>query len=111
MDSSIKYKSIVRSIIEEYGSIKSPSSAITPQIIMDEDRGQFMLLASNWHDDSRSYGPYLHLQVNNGKVYVQYNGTDIHIAQELVAKDVAKDDIVLEFQAPYKREHTGYAIA
>ena len=111
MDKSVKYKSVVRSIIQEYGSIKSPSSVLKNSIIIDDERGQYMLLTSGWQKDSRTYGPYLHLEVQNNKVYVQYNGTDIHIADELVERGVSKEDIVLEFQPPYSRQYTGFAIA
>ncbi|HEX6384245.1 MAG TPA: element excision factor XisI family protein, partial [Anaerolineae bacterium] len=36
---------------------------------------------------------------------------EIDIANELVKSGVPKEDIVLAFHAPYKREYTGFAVA
>ncbi|MFM6040572.1 MAG: element excision factor XisI family protein [Sphaerospermopsis kisseleviana] len=33
------------------------------------------------------------------------------VAEELVARGVAKEDIILGFQAPEMREYTGYGVA
>ena len=60
-------------------------------------------------DNRRIQGTILHLDILNGKVWLQYNGTDRLIAQELVEAGIPKSDIVLGFQPPYKRPYTGYA--
>jgi XisI protein len=47
----------------------------------------------------------------DGKVWVQHNMTEMQIAQALMAMGVAKEDIVLGFQAEYMREYTGFGVA
>ncbi|MCW5315139.1 hypothetical protein GTQ43_15380 [Nostoc sp. KVJ3] len=42
--------------------------------------------------------------------WIQRDGTEIGIANELITAGVPKKDIVLEFHAPYKREFTDFAI-
>lgn len=37
--------------------------------------------------------------------------TEMRVAQELVDLGVAKEDIMLGFQAPEMREYTGYLVA
>lgn len=37
--------------------------------------------------------------------------TDVDLAQELVELGVAKEDIVLGLQPPYKRPYTGFGVA
>jgi XisI protein len=39
------------------------------------------------------------------------NAPDIPIAQYLLDAGIPKDDIVLAFQAPYRRELSGFAVA
>lgn len=39
----------------------------------------------------------------------RYDGTEIGMANELADMGIPKDDIVLGFQAPYKRPYTGFA--
>jgi hypothetical protein len=100
-----KYKAIVAALIQEIAQFGStPFDDVQNQIIMDNERGHYLLYNSGWHNNRRNYGCYLHLQVRlDGKVAVQHDGTNLKIAEELVKKGVLKEDIVLEFQAPYKR--------
>ncbi|BAZ84273.1 XisI protein-like protein [Dolichospermum compactum NIES-806] len=43
-------------------------------------------------------------------IWIQRDGTEIGIANELMAADVSKEDIVLGFHDPYKRQFTGFAV-
>jgi hypothetical protein len=62
-----------------------------------------------WHNNRRVYGIVLHINIKNGKIWLQHNGTEFSIAGELEKLGVPKSDIVLGFQAPYKRPYTDYA--
>ena len=64
-----------------------------------------------WINGQRIYGSVIHLDLINGKVWLQHNGTEGDIAQELMAAGVARQDIVLGFRSPAVRVHTGYAVA
>jgi hypothetical protein len=54
------------------------------------------------------YGRVLPFQIKHGKVWVQNNMTEMPIVQEL---GVAREDIVLGFQAGYMREYNEYGVA
>ncbi|MBD2615462.1 MAG: XisI protein [Nostoc sp. GBBB01] len=41
---------------------------------------------------------------------MQTDGTEIRIANELIAAGVSKEDILLGFHAPYKRKFTDFAV-
>ncbi|MEI6065323.1 MAG: XisI protein, partial [Pseudanabaena sp. ELA748] len=60
-----------------------------------------------WDGHRRVYGCVLHLDIKNRKIWIQQNMTEMRVAQELVDLGVAKEDIVLGFQAPEMREYTG----
>ncbi len=53
----------------------------------------------------------IHLDLINGKIWLQYNGTEGDIAQELMDLGVARENIVLGFREPALRAYTGYAVA
>ncbi|MEH2401714.1 element excision factor XisI family protein [Nostoc sp.] len=44
------------------------------------------------------------------KNWIQRDGTQIGFANELIAAKVPKEDIILGFHAPYKREFTDFTI-
>ena len=50
------------------------------------------------------------LILKNGKIWIQHDGTEIGVANELVEWGVPKEDIVLAYHAPYKRQYTGFAV-
>ena len=45
------------------------------------------------------------------KIRLQRDGTEYSVANELVDLGVPREDIVLGFQAPYKRPYTDFAAA
>ncbi|WP_332989646.1 XisI protein [Microcoleus sp. A006_D1] len=63
-----------------------------------------------WRDWRRYYGCVVHIDIQDGKIWIQHDGTEIGVANELVDLGVPKQDIVLAFQAPYKRKYTEFAI-
>ncbi|WP_347239853.1 element excision factor XisI family protein [Oscillatoria sp. FACHB-1406] len=44
-------------------------------------------------------------------MWVQHDGTEIEMADELVKLGVPKEDIVLGFQEPFVRPYTGFAVS
>ncbi len=64
-----------------------------------------------WDGDRRVHGCVMHLDIKDGKIWVQHNSTDLHIAHELANIGIPKQDIILGFQAPYVREYTGFGVA
>ena len=55
-------------------------------------------------------GAFLHLDIINGKVWIQFNGTDQSVADELVAAGIPKEDIVLAEKPADIRPFTGYGV-
>jgi hypothetical protein len=53
----------------------------------------------------------VHFDIKDGKIWLQYNGTEIDFAQALFESGVPKSDIVLGFQAPHRRPLTGYGVS
>jgi hypothetical protein len=53
----------------------------------------------------------LHFELKNGKIWIEWNGTEIDVAEALMKMGVAQKDIVIGFHPPYLRQYTEYAIA
>ena len=45
----------------------------------------------------------MHLDIIDGKIWIQHDGTEIGVANELVEMGVPKEDIVLAYHPLYKR--------
>jgi hypothetical protein len=61
-----------------------------------------------WHGEHQVYGCVLHFDSKNGKIWIQQNSPEINVAEKLMNGGVSRDDIVLGFQSPYKRQFTGF---
>jgi len=58
----------------------------------------------------RIHGCLVHIDIINGKIWIQRDGTEYGIANELVDVGVPKNRIVLGFRSPKRRRHTEFAI-
>ena len=52
-----------------------------------------------------------HLQIRNGKIWIQHDGTDRPVADALLEAGVPKEDIVLGFHPENVRQYTEFAVA
>lgn len=114
MDTLSKHKSIVRQLVEEIGGITSPSlKGVETEIIIDNEKGHYLLFTVGWHNRQWNYGCFVHIDVKpDGKIWLQHDGTDLSIADELVKRGIPKKDIVLGFKSPFERElMEGFAVA
>lgn len=49
------------------------------------------------------------MKMDTYKIWVQQNMTEMRVGQKLMDRGVAKEDIVLGFQAPEMRKYTDFA--
>ena len=60
---------------------------------------------------TRIYRSIIHIDIKDGKIWLQQNLTDQNPAEELVEMGVPREDIVLGLQPLYKRPYTDYGVA
>lgn len=106
-----EYKKHIQSLIQEYASLSSSDREIEVETIIDTERHHYQVVNVGWVNNRRVYGCVLHIDLKNGKVWIQYNGTEMQVAEELVKLGIPKDDIVLAFHSPSKRQFTGFAVS
>ena len=63
-----------------------------------------------WDGHRPVYGCVLHLDIKNGKIWIEQNMTEMRIAEELVKRGIPKEDVVLGFQSSEIRQYTDYAV-
>ncbi len=106
----IQYSEIVQQLLQEYAALSGDDPTVDTELIFDTVRHSYQLVHVGWHDDRRIYGCILHLDIKDGKIWLQHNGTENDIPAELVEMGVAKTDIVVGFHSPFKRQFTEYAV-
>lgn len=113
MDRMSQYRRIIMDILTEYANstpINTPGAELEEQVLFDTERDHYQILTVGWEGGRRVYYPVFHLDIKDGKVWVQEDATDYDVVGTMEKKGIAKSDIVLAFHAPYKRPYTGYAV-
>jgi len=110
MDSlKAQYRQIIETILQDYANYMSGEEGIQQELIFDREKDHYLLLEAGWQKQKRIYGPFLHLDIIDDKVWIQHDGTEDGIAYELEAAGIPKDHIVLAFKSPERRKLTEYA--
>jgi len=110
MDTIEKYQKVIQKIIMEYAQFKPSHGDIDTEAIFDPERNHYELMHVGWDGARRIHGSVLHVDIINGKVWIQHDGTESGIADELEEAGIPKDKIVLGFRSPDVRKYTGYAV-
>jgi hypothetical protein len=109
MDKVSRYRQVVRELIERYSKVRPSHGDIQIEVIFDESNDHYELMYAGWSGIYRIHGSVLHIDIRDGKVWIQYDGIEQGVAEELVTAGIPREDIVLAFKPPEVRPHTGYA--
>ena len=103
-----RYREILQRVMREYVG-KPLNGDIRTELVIDKDQNHFEVNHVGWDGDERIHGSVVHVDVIDGKVWIQYNGTDRPIGEELVQAGIPRQDIVLAFHPAELRKFTEFA--
>lgn len=111
MDKLADYDRIIESVLQDYANIPYSQGEINNCVIVDAERKNFLLMALGWEGHRRVHSCIVHIEIVDDKIWIQRDGIEDSVTQELEAAGIPKDKIVLAFYPSHVRPHTGYAIA
>ena len=110
MDALAVYQKAILEVINEskayYQGETNPLEVIA---IIDEKGHHYQLLMLGWEDEDYTFQCLFHLDIKDGKVWIQWNDTDLPIEQELLRKGVPASQIVLGLKHPEYRQYSDFA--
>ncbi|NES21236.1 MAG: XisI protein [Symploca sp. SIO3E6] len=107
----IDYRDLIEKIIQQHATANNIYDTAIDRIVFDRNRDSYLLLYVGWHDEERIYGVSIHIEIIDGKIWIQQDFTEEGIANQLVELGVPKTDIVLGFRAPVVRKFTEFSVA
>ena len=110
MDKLDLYRQAIKQILSEHAGISNPSDTVQNHLIFDDERNHYQLTSVGWQGDKRVFGPMMHFDIQDGKVWIQYNGTEDAVAERLMEMGIPAKDIVVGFHSEFKRQFTPYAV-
>ena len=111
MDKLTRYREIIRRELQGYADwMTKPDSQLRCEVVFDPALDHFALVQHGWEGNRHIHSMPFHLDIIDGKIWIQYDGTDRPIAIELERCGVPKEDIVLGDKPARLRPHTGYGV-
>ena len=111
MDKLTGYRETVRRVLQEFADwTTKPGSSIRAEVVHDPVLDHFELVESGWEGRRRIHMVIYHLDIIDGKVWIQYDATDRPIALQLVQAGIPHKDIVLAEKPADVRPFTGYGV-
>lgn len=110
MDILERYRELIEKILSEYAAIPAGYGEIQAEVIFDRHRDRYLLVEVGWENHKRVHDCIVHVDIIDGKIWIQFDGTEEGIAVELTQAGVPKDQIVLGFKPCHLRSYTDYAI-
>ncbi|MCY7282292.1 MAG: XisI protein [Cyanobacteria bacterium CAN_BIN43] len=111
MDKLEQYRLIVRQVLQPYVEILYANVPAKNRAAFDDENGQYLILSEGWDGNHHLHGCLIHVEILGDKVWVQRDGTEDGVTDDLVAAGIPKEAIVLGFHEPSVRKYTGFAIA
>ena len=111
MDTLETYQKIIEDILNEYIKIPYSNRQLETKLIIDRTATNYIVMTLGWQGEERVHGCIIHIEIIDRKIWIQRDGTEYGIANELVAAGIPKDKIVLAFHPEDVRQYTDFAIA
>lgn len=111
MENLKKYEKAVLSILNEYSKVRYANVKGENHLIADKENHRYLIVTIGWDGKKFIHDCPMHMDIVNGKIWIQKNMTEWEIGEMLAANGVPKEDIVLGFISPKMREYSDYAVA
>jgi len=105
-----QYRTILRHVMADYAVGGRQNGDLRTELVVDEHQNHFEVISVGWDGEERIHHSVLHVDIIDGKVWIQNNNTDRQIGKELVEAGIPREDIVLAFHPAELRKYTEFAV-
>jgi XisI protein len=115
MDKLEQYRNTIKNILIEYyemsnhQNVKNNEIEASERLAFDEKRDQYIWFRFGWDDKKQIQHIIIYLCIENGKIWVEEDATNLCIVDDLLSAGIPQNDIVLGFHHPSKRSLTEFA--
>lgn len=105
----LNYYDLIEKILQQYSTI-TVGEGTEIELIIDRLNGHYLVMFIGWRDQIQVYGSLIHIDIKEDRIWIQRDGTQEGIAQQLVEAGVPPSDIVLGYRSPFVRQFTGFGM-
>lgn len=111
MDPLTDEREIIRGALRPHASVRYAYGDIQNETVFDEENARYLIMSHGWMDGRRVHGCLIHVEIVGDKIWIQRDGTEEGIAEDLVRAGIPRSRIVLGFWDPEARKLGDFAAA
>ncbi len=97
MDTQAKCRKAVKQTILRYAQLRPSHGDIRLDPVFDEVNGRYSLMQVGWDRGRRVRGNLIYVTIHQDMVYIEYDGIEHGITDDLTRDGVPKDRLVLAY--------------
>jgi hypothetical protein len=111
MDPVTDDREIIRRALRRHVDTRYAHGDIKNEAVFDEANARYLVVSQGWMGHKRVHGCLIHVEIIDGKIWIQRDGTEDGIADDLVEAGIPHSRIVLGFWDPEARKLGDFAAA
>jgi XisI protein len=111
MDTINRCRTIIQQVLSAHAKAPAPGGDVQLQTVFDASNDHYLLVQVGWGRQQRIYGTLAHIDLAGEKVWIQHDGTEEGLANQLRDAGIPAEHIVLGYRIPEIRRQMGYAVA
>jgi XisI protein len=97
MDTPKTDRDAVKMVIQKYARFKPSHGDVRLDTVFDEANDRYALMQVGWDRGRRVRGNLIYVTLDEDKVWIEYDGMEQGITQDLIAAGIPQERIVLAF--------------
>ena len=111
MDQLNSYRELLKTTLTKLTEVPYSFGKINTEVVFDTEHDRYMVVDIGWNQDKRFYNPLAHVDIIDGKIWIQRDGTEESLPVMLMEKGVPKEHIVVAYRHPLDQKLMGFAMA
>ena len=104
MDSIMRDATIIEQTLCEAARFFAFPDKFETVTVFDRENRRFLIMDEGWEGFERIHRVWAHLEIRDGKIWIQEDRAQDVLAVALMAAGIPKEQIVLAFQHPARRK-------
>jgi XisI protein len=106
---TIDYRQLVEKILSNYLGRSYANADIQNEAIFDKEKDRYLVMSVGWQGIKRVHSSLIHIDIIEGKLWIQCDGTEHGVAHDFLEAGIPKQDVVLGFKIPQDRKLIEFA--
>src|SRR5947209_11788134 len=100
MDTVSRYRTIIEQVLLGHTRIRASVGEVQFQVAVDREHDHYLTVQVGWGRQKRIYGTLAHIDLVEDKAWIQHDGTEEGLANQLRDAGIPAAHIVLGFRIP-----------